>query len=256
MRPTILLFNLPAASASLLLASCSVYAPLQPAAPLIRQKGQAEVAASAYINGRLESAVTYSPVNNLLVRVAGGLKTGGGDSSYFRIRQLEAGVGTYRDLGNGWVIGGLAGYGGGKSSRRFEDGGFEARWDTVRFRSYAAKFQKLHAEVYVVRDESWLNAGRLGYGASVRLAQVRFTSLTDQGTPVPLRQMTRVEPMAFISFSNPDAFSWLQLRLTTSLSISPDERNQPSPDERIRNTKEGRLFTSLGCTIYPHRFRE
>ncbi|RSK32498.1 hypothetical protein [Hymenobacter metallilatus] len=195
-------------------------------------------------------------MNNLLVQVAGGLKTGGGDSSYFRIRQLEAGVGTYRDLGNGWVVGGLAGYGGGKSSRRFEDGGFEARWDTVRFRSYAAKFQKLHAEVYVVRDESWLNTGHLSYGAALRLAQVRFTSLTDQGIAIPLNQMTRVEPMLFISSGNPDAFPWLQLRLTSSLSVSLDEGKWPSPDERIRNTKEGRLFTSLGLTIYPHRFRE
>lgn len=242
-------------SAALLLAGCSVYAPLQPAAPSIRQKGQAEVAASAYINGRLEGSVAYSPVNNLLVRVGGGLKTGGGDSSYFRIKQAEAGVGTYRDLGNGWIVGGLAGYGAGKSGRRFKDGGFEARWDTVKIRSYAAKFQKLHAEVYVVRDESWLETG-VGYGASVRLSQVRFTSFTDQGLPVPLRQMTRLEPMAFISFSNPDAFPWLHVRLTSSLSVSPDERKRSSPDERIRNTKEGRLFTSLGLVIYPHRFKE
>ena len=238
---------------AVVLASCSVYAPLQPAAPLIGQKGQAEVAASAYINGRLEGSVAYSPVNNMLVRVAGGLKTGGGDSSYFRIKQLEAAVGTYRDLGSGWIIGGLAGYGAGNSSRRFQDGGFEARWDTVEFRSYAAKFQKVHAEMYVVRDESWRN---VGYGASVRLAQVRFTSLTDQGIPVPLRQMTRVEPMAFISYSNLDAFPWLHLRFTSSMSMSPDERKHRSADERIRNTKEGRLFTSLGLVIYPHLFKE
>lgn len=244
------------AAAGAMLAGCSVYAPLQPAAPLIGQKGQTEVAASAYINGRLEGSATYSPVNNVLVRVAGGLKTGGGDSTYFRLKQLEVGVGTYRDLGNGWIVGGLAGYGAGNSSRRFKDGGFESRSDTVKFRSYAAQFQKVHAELYVVRDENWRIAGRVGYGASVRLAQVRFISLTDQGLAVPLRQMTRVEPMAFLSFSDPSRFPWLHLRLTSSLSVSPDERKSPSLDERIRNTKEGRLFTSLGLVLYPHLFKE
>ncbi|UOQ76019.1 hypothetical protein MUN84_15540 [Hymenobacter sp. 5516J-16] len=82
-----------------------MYAPLQPSAPLVHKKGEAEVAASAYLTGRLEGSAAYSPAKHLIVRAAGGLRSDGSDSTYFRIRQLEAGIGTYRYIDEQWLLG-------------------------------------------------------------------------------------------------------------------------------------------------------
>jgi hypothetical protein len=237
---------------SYLLASCSVYAPLQPAAPLVRQKGEAEVVAGAYLNGRLEASASYSPLEQVVVRIAGGLRSGGGDSTYFRNRQLELGVGTYRYLNEQWLLGGLVGYGFGQSNRRFSRSGFESpRLDSVVTYDYAARYHKLFADVYVAND-----AGRVTYGGAFRLSQVRFGSLTDQGVPVPMQRMTRVEPMLFMRISGRNSFQWLQLQIASSVSLSPDERKNPSSNIRVRDTKEGRLFTSIGLVVYPHLFKE
>ncbi|MCA8832689.1 hypothetical protein [Hymenobacter pini] len=238
-------------AAGVVLASCSVYAPLQPAAPTIQKRGEAEVVASGYLNGRLEASAAYSPLKYVVVRAAGGLRPGGGDSSYFRIRQLEGAVGVYRPLAGDWVLGTMVGYGSGRSGRRFVDGGFEPRWDTVRTRTYDARFRKLHGEVYAAYEGLFVSAG-----GAFRVSRVNFRTLTDAGQPIPLRYMVRAEPMLFVRFRNPSVLPWLQLQLMTSLSYSPDERRQPSPDERIRDTKEGRLFTSMGLVIYPHLFKE
>lgn len=54
------------------LSGCSVYMPLQPAAPVIREKGEAEVVGGAYLSGRLEASASYSPVKHVVVRAAGG----------------------------------------------------------------------------------------------------------------------------------------------------------------------------------------
>ncbi|TGE07782.1 hypothetical protein [Hymenobacter fodinae] len=237
---------------SWLLASCSVYAPLQPGAPVIRQKGEAEVVASAYLNGRLEASASYSPVEHVIVRAAGGLRAGGGDSTYFRNRQMELGLGTYRYLNEQWLVGGLIGYGFGRSNRRFSRDGFETLWlDSVVTYEYAARYHKLFADAYVAND-----AGRVTYGGAFRLSQVRFTSLTDKGLPLPLQRMTRAEPMLFMRFSGRNSFRWLQLQLASSLSWSPDERKHSSSDIRVRDTKEARLFTSFGLVAYPHLFNE
>lgn len=235
-----------------LLASCSVYAPLQPAAPMVRQKGEAEVVASAYLNGRLEASASYSPLKQIVVRVAGGLRSGGGDSAYFRNRQLELGIGTYRYLNEQWLVGGLVGYGFGQSNRRFSRGGFETQgFDSVVTYDYAARYHKLFADAYVAND-----AGRVTYGGAFRLSQVRFASLTDKGLPVPMQRMTRVEPMLFMRVSGRNSFQWLQLQIASSVSVSPDERKSTSSDIRIRDTKEGRIFTSIGLVVYPHLFKE
>lgn len=235
--------------ASSYLSSCSVYAPLQSSAPLITQKGQAEVVASGYLSGRLEGSATYSPVKHLLVRAAGGLRTGGGDSTYFRIRQVEAAVGTYRALGEGWLLGGMVGYGSGRSSRRYND--FEIVYaSTSPTKEYEARFGKPFAEAYFSRQAHWAS-----WGGACRLSQVRFSTLTNRGEPVPLERMTRFEPMLFMRFGGWRVLPWLQGQLATSLSL-PGEGRVRSPNVAIRDTKEGRLYTSLGLVVYPHRFRE
>ena len=241
------------AGATLLVTSCSVYAPLQPAAPRIHKKGDAEVASSAYLSGRYEGSVAYSPAKHVLVRAAGGLRTDAVDSTsnYFRIRQFELGAGSYHSFSERWLIGGMLGYGYGRSGRRFRQGGFESISDTTITREYAARFHKLYAEGYVAHDTHWSTKG-----VACRVSQVRFASLKDQGTPVPLRRMTRIEPLVFFRFGGRRISPWLQFQVASSFSWSPDERRNSSSDARIRDLKEERLFTSVGLVIYPHRFRE
>lgn len=233
-----------------LLASCSVYAPLQTSAPLVHDKGEAEVAGSAYLSGRLEGSVAYSPLKHVLVRAAGGFRPSSADSTYFRIRQFEAGVGSYRYLREQWLVGGMVGYGQGSSARRWRDG-FEAIWrDSVLANEFKARFHKLFAEAYVANDAGWTT-----FGAACRLSQVRFADLTNRGQPVPLRRMTRLEPMLFVRIGGQGRLPWLQGQIATSLSIAPDGR-YCSPNDDIRATKEGRLYTTVGVVIYPHLFRE
>lgn len=232
------------------LASCSVYAPLQTSAPLVHDKGEAEVVGSAYLSGRLEGSVAYSPLKHVLVRAAGGFRPSSADSTYFRIRQYEVGVGSYRYIREQWLVGGMLGYGQGRSTRRWRDD-FESIWrDSVLTNQYKARFHKLFAEAYVANDAGWTT-----FGAACRLSQVRFADLTNRGLPVPLRRMTRLEPMLFMRVGGQGRLPWLQGQIATSVSISPDGRTR-SPNADIRATKEGRLYTTVGVVIYPHLFRE
>ena len=234
-----------------LLGSCSVYAPLQPSTPLLHAKGEAEVIGSAYLSGRLEGSVAYSPLKHVLVRVAGGQRTGGGDSTYFRIRQAEAGVGTYGRLAEEWLIGASVGYGLGTSGRRFEETrALIFRPDPPVTNEYKARFEKVYADGYIAYE-----GGRTTIGGAYRLSQVRFSTLTNNGVPVPMRRMTRLEPMLFLRFGNTrSGVPWVQGQLATSISVSSDYlRNRADP--QLNDIKEGRLFTSIGLVLYPHRFK-
>ena len=235
------------------LTSCSVYAPLQPGAPLLRDKGQAEVAGNVYLSGRLEGSVAYSPAKQVLVRAAGGLRPDNSDSTYFRIRQVEFGAGTYRALSKRWLVGGLAGYGQGHSSRRFTRNEFEYFGPDSSIQvNYRARFHKVFGEAFAAYESDWITLG-----AAYRLPQVRFSSLTDRGLPINLRRMTRSEPMVFMRVGNPQGiFYWGQLQVTLSTSTSPGYRKDPPSQVQIADIKEGRLFTSVGLVIYPHRFKK
>ncbi|UOQ76020.1 hypothetical protein MUN84_15545 [Hymenobacter sp. 5516J-16] len=67
--------------------------------------------------------------------------------------------------------------------------------------------------------------------------------------------MTRLEPMLFIRFGGRGRIPWLQGQVATSLSM-PTNGRIFSANEAIRDTKEGRLFTSFGLVIYPHLFKD
>lgn len=235
------------------LISCSVYVPLQPSAPLLRNKGDSEVAASAYLAGRLEGSVAYSPAGHVVVRAAGGLRPQSGDSTHFRIRQFELGVGTYRSLSERWLVGAMGGYGRGQSSRRFTENNFEYFGpDTVVRFNYAARFHKVFGEAFVAYEGEWATVG-----AAYRLSQVRFSSLTNNGFPVDLRRMTRSEPMLFIRFGNRTGFlPWGQFQLALSTSSSPGYRGETPLDQQLDDVKQARVFTSIGFVIYPHRLRK
>ncbi|OUJ73028.1 hypothetical protein BXP70_14380 [Hymenobacter crusticola] len=237
-----------------LLASCSVYTPLQPSAPLLRDKGQVEVAGSVFLAKRLEGSVAYSPARHVLVRAAGGLRPGKVDTTrtYFRLRQFELGAGTYWPLSGQWLVGGLGGYGRGKSSRRFDAGGFESLNDSVTTYQYEARFHKVFGEVFAAYEGE-----RTTMGLTYRLSQVRFPALTNNGIPINLRRMTRNEPMFFVRYWDREGvFPWAQLQLAVSLSWSADYSKKIWYEQPLRDLKEPQVLTSLGLVIYPHRFKK
>ncbi|WP_084444243.1 hypothetical protein [Hymenobacter roseosalivarius] len=226
--------------------------PLQPSAPLLRDKGQSEVAASFYLSGRLEGSVAYSPAKHVLVRAAGGLSPNNEDSVSFHIRQFEVGTGTYWSLSDQWLVGALGGYGRGQSQRRFTINEFEYSGPdpSIRF-NYASRFHKLYGEAFVAYEGDWATIG-----AAYRLSQVRFASLTNNGLPVDLRRMTRSEPMVFMRFGNRTGFlPWGQFQVALSTSWSPDYEKSVPIEQHRAYIKESRVFTSVGFVIYPHRFR-
>jgi hypothetical protein len=230
-----------------------VYVPLQPSTPLLRNKGESEAAASLYLSGRLEGSVAYSPVRHVVVRAAGGLRPQNDDSTHFRIQQFELGAGTYWPLSERWLVGALGGYGRGQSSRRFTRSDFNFSYPdtTIRF-NYAARFHKLYGEAFVAYEGQWATVG-----AAYRLSQVRFSSLTNNGLPVGMRRMIRSEPMLFMRFGNRTGFlPWGQFQLAVSTSSSPGYRANTPAEVKLDDIKQGRVFTSIGFVIYPHRFKK
>jgi len=236
-----------------LASSCSVYAPLQAGAPMLRDKGQAEIVGSAYLSGRLEGSAAYSPVRHLLVRAAGGLRSDKGSDTYFRLRQLEVGAGTYWPLGQRWLVGGLVGYGFGQGTRGFTRTPYLLGRDTAETYRYATRFGKPFGDVFVAYED-----GPVTMGIAYRLSQVRFSTLTNNGLPIDLRRMTRNEPMLFMRFgSKQGVLQWAQLQVALSASWSDDlKRNSAPVGPLLNDVKEGRLFTSIGIVVYPHRFKK
>lgn len=233
--------------------SCSVYVPLQPSAPMLRSKGESEAAANVYLSGRLEGSIAYSPVNHVLVRAAGGLLPNNGDSVDFHIRQFELGAGAYWPLSDRWLVGAMGGYGRGQSSRRFTRSSllFDPDPMTIQF-DYASRFHKVYGETFVAYESEWATIG-----AAYRLSQVHFSSLTNNGLPVDLRRMTRSEPMFFLRFGNRTRFlPWGQFQLAISTSSSPGYRVDTPRELQLEDIKQGRVFTSVGFVIYPHRFKK
>ncbi|MBC6606999.1 hypothetical protein H8B13_09230 [Hymenobacter sp. BT188] len=220
---------------------------------MLRNKGESEVAASLYLSGRLEGSVAYSPVKHVLVRAAGGLLPSNGDSVDFHIRQFELGTGTYWSLSDRWLVGAMGGYGRGQSNRRFKENDFEYFGpDTVISFNYAARFNKVFGEAFVAYEGEWATVG-----AAYRLSQVRFSSLTNNGSPVDLRRMTRSEPMLFMRFGNRSGFlPWGQFQLAVSTSSSPGYRGDTPLELQLDDIKQARVFTSIGFFIYPHRLKK
>jgi len=233
------------------LGSCSVYAPLQPSAPMLRNKGEAEVGGSVYLSGRFEGSATYSPVRHVLVRTAGGIRTDNRTDTYFRTRQLEVGAGTYWPLSERWLVGGMGGYGWGSGSRGFTDGG-DSYIDTVRTSyAYQARYGKVFGETFIAFED-----GPVTYGLAYRLSQIRFSRLTNNGLPIDLRRMTRNEPMFFMRFgSKQGVLQWAQLQVALSTSWSADLRRDASFVREFYYVKEARIFTTIGLVVYPHRFK-
>ena len=85
----------PLLAAVALLASCTVYVPMQPTVSTITQAGQLELTGSAQLSGRAAGTAVYSPLAHVLL----------------------AGGGTYWMLGTHWLLTGEGGYGYARSER-------------------------------------------------------------------------------------------------------------------------------------------
>ncbi|TGE25790.1 hypothetical protein E5K00_11545 [Hymenobacter aquaticus] len=253
-----MILRLPVGPSGLLLAmglmglgSCSVYAPMLPGAPQLRDKGQAEVQGTTFLNGRWEGAVTYSPVKHLLVRAAGGFKEDSRDTSYFRGRQYEVGLGGYYPLGQRWLVSGLGGFGQAVSRRGYvQPSLFLGQPYNVDFN---ARYNKYFGELALSYQYSWLTVG-----TAWRFSQVRFTSLLYNDEPLAKLRMTRLDPMLFMRVG-PDEGSlhWLSVQLSGGLTGVPSSTYTADADDphqfEYRRLREGQLFMALSVVLYPHR---
>ncbi|WP_226177432.1 hypothetical protein [Hymenobacter lucidus] len=232
------------------LGSCSVYAPMLPATPQLRDKGQAEVQATSFLNGRWEGAATYSPLKYTLVRAAGGFKTDNQDTTYFRVRQYEVGLGGYYPIGGHWLVSGLGGYGQARSNRGyFQPQFFVGESYLVDFK---ANYHRYFGEVSASYYNSWLSTG-----IAYRLSKVRFNSLTYNGQPLPLSGMTRIEPMLFIRVGGGQGrMRWLQVQSSIGITGVPNsdlDPNSTDPYEfEYSRLRESRPFLALSLIFYPH----
>lgn len=243
-----------------LLAGCAVYMPIQCAAPQIKDKNEAEISGSTYLNGRYEVAAAYSPVKHLLVRAAySNLPRGSNDSTYYRGHQYEVAAGTYWPLGSQWLVGGLGGFGQAHSEARYLNDGQIIFLGQSTQHIFDARYNKVFGEVYgsVQASET------VSFGLAYRVTQVHFTSLTDMGAPVDLRKMTRSEPMFFFRTrlgSGPTDTRPVQLQFTLGTSSTFGY----TPDAGYNNSdyqlQKPRGYLTLGISIFPHcllrQFRE
>lgn len=246
LRPACFLIGLAGA-----LSGCSVYAPMLPVAPQLRDKGEAEVQGTTFLNGRWEAGATYSPVRHLLVHAAGGLRRDNQDTTYFRIRQYEVGVGGYYPLGRRWLFSGLGGYGQARSLRGYYQFRLFNDGELIEFHS---RYHRFFGE-FSGRYQS--GSGGVVLGATYRLSQVRFDRLTYNGAPLGLRSMLRAEPMLFVRFGpTRGSLHWLQLQTSVGITGVPGYRYDPTKEPcEYSRVKEGRIVAALSLVLRPHLFR-
>jgi hypothetical protein len=238
-----------------LLGSCTVYVPMQGAAPEIRAKGEAEIAGSWSFTNRLDASATYSPLNHLLVRAATSAKGGRpnlSDSNYLQNNQYELNLGTYWPLGEHWLVGGLAGFGQAHSQARYVDDGRVKLFSGVQAvdHQFDAIYAKYSGEVYV----SWQPSELVSLGFSYRLVQLRLTDVTDVGLPVAAGPILRSEPMFFVRFRPVFQEGVIQFQAAVGSSQAfPYQSVVPSgQDDPARQFTLGRGYASVGVAFYPH----
>jgi hypothetical protein len=238
---------------ALSLSSCAVYAPMQPAAPQLRDKGQLELQATSFLTGRWEVAANYSPLRYTLVRAAGGWRTDTGDSLNSRLRQYEVGAGGYWPITSRWLLTGLGGYGQAHSSGTFRS---EYLFSRSELNKFDTRYHKAFGELGIsYRAES----GWLTLGAAYRLNQVTFESLIHNGESLPLRGMLRSEPLIFMRIGNEEGLlRWMQFQLGMGVSWTHGYNAQQSGNQEyaLRYLQEGRSSITAGIVLYPHRFKK
>lgn len=229
------------------LMACALYAPMHAATPAIRARGEAEITGLLHLNSRLEGAVTYSPLNHLLVRAAGSLRSDAADTTYLRVRQYEAAVGGYWTLSERWVAGTLVGYGQGHNERGFRQAYLLGPASADQFSQYDFRYHKVFVEAYALYQH------KASVGMALRLTNVFIDELRNRGTNVgPGGSLLRLEPLA-IGRTGPfhGPFSYLQGQVAAGFSLPLDSYKYNDVD--TRNVRQGNVLVSLGLVFYPHR---
>lgn len=218
---------------------------MQCAAPALYDKGQVEVAGSAYFSKRLHGAVNYSPVRHLLVRAAIDGKADADDSTYSRSRQYELAAGTYWPLGEAVVLGALVGAGQARSQVRYRT--IETSYTTQY--EYDARYGKLFGEAYA----TWQIAPTMQLGAAYRFTYASFTRFNNLGQPLGLPTMLRGEPMFFLRSTfglrpGGERIAYLQAGMGTSVLLrsSPIRLGDPAG-----NLLESNSYVTIGLGFFP-----
>ncbi|NVO83710.1 hypothetical protein [Hymenobacter terrestris] len=239
------------------LTGCSLYVPMLPAAPQIRDKGQMEIHGTSFLNRRWEAGATYSPAKYVLVRAAGGIRTSPNqdvDSArYERSRQYEIGAGGYFPVGQNGLVSGLIGFGQAKSAIGYwDDGLFRPRFYNEYQMRYNRPFGELAASYYLPGNRSGFTLGIV-----YRLNSLDFSKLTYNGQPVALRRLTRQEAMVFCRFGRQEggAVPWLRGQLAIGGSGSFRQPFDPSLPPSEFKVREEVPFMALTMVILPHLFR-
>jgi len=234
--------------------SCSVYVPMQGAAPEIRAKGEVEVTGSWALSDRVDVGATYSPLPHLLVRAAASFKGSvppyPDSASYSQNNQYELALGTYWPLGEHWLVGGLAGFGRARAQARYIDDGatlFTFR-EPIRHQ-LDANYSKYSGEAYATFQPSSL----VSLGLAYRVVQLRLTDVTDLGVSVAAAPILRQEPMFYFRLRPEFAQRSLQFQLALGASSTFGYRRDAHDEtDPARQFKLGRSYTSVGVAFYPH----
>lgn len=231
---------------------CSVYVPMQGAAPEIRSKGELEIASSWALNNRLEVGATYAPLPHLLVRAATSTKPDHprDSSDYAQSNQYELAVGTYWPLGPHWLVGGLAGFGQAHAEARYSGDGFSLVSQAAQHQ-FDAIYSKYSGEAYV----TWQPSEQVSLGLSYRLVQLHLTDVTDLGVPVQSAPILRYEPMLYFRLRpgfDTQGLLQLQLALGGSGTLGYNEQTATDRNDPTRQFKLARSYVSLGLALYPH----
>lgn len=233
------------------LTGCTIYAPLQPPAPDIYRKGQLELAGGARLSMHVEGSATYSPLNHLLVRVAGGGTPLPPDGAgvQFAAAHGEGSLGTYWPLGQNWLAGGFGGLGAGRSRLRY--------LHSIDEEDYRARFLRPFGEVYLHRYLS----PYLSLGATYRLNQVRYSSFTNAGLPTSVRNVVRSEPQLFLRVGDKRGTETravrVQLCVGMSVAHGPRQRWMDGvvADPPLFQAKRSTLYTTASIIFCPPLLR-
>ena len=236
---------------------CTVYAPMQPVMPLVRQRGQAEAVASTQVTGRVEATGAYSPVRRVVLTAGGTLAPKLGDRYFLVTRQYEVGAGLYQPLGPRWLLSGLAGYGQAYCRRGYVDLGI---FGPGVYSEYEAAYSKRFGQLGIAHvEDDW------ALSLTYRLVRVNFDYLHDADYgPLPLPAMTRHE----LTLSNRFGLGarpvprWL-LTYAAGLSLAStarlDDTGGASPYHVAYEANRNLLpafFMSLGVVFRPARARQ
>lgn len=200
------------------LGGCTVYAPMQPTAPVVCQAGQAEIGASVQLSGRVEATAIYAPRPHLLVGAGLTGRPRLGDHNYLQTGQYEVSAGYYRALGEHWVLSGMGGFGQAHNHRDFPELGF--LFFPTTYTQYEARYHKFFGQL----GAAYVQPTGAALGVAYRLTYIGFNELrVERVGELPLTAMRRHELTITVRSSLSANGHW-QLLGTAGLSFAGTPR--------------------------------